>query len=451
MKNNKVESESEVNFTVKQKEPPEHEFQIWKLWLALHLFFYYLANGFHAALTYSPKPLYMRFRKSWAKKFSRWFRFLVLLIPAIVTVRIALDYTNAVWWYVTVCASAVLTIPALVLFLIDIAYKIKNKAFDASVNANSSVFCLYGTPGSGKTSSIFYIMKLLADIMWKQICTEYKLLKPYLKEIPFWPTQQREDAEEIIEAYNFYQNSGTYPCLWSTVPAFVDGIPVNRITSEHLMQKKKMPYGTCGILDEISLILPQALFRTKPDEIMELCKFPRHFGDFHFGTTEQGKNEMFKGLRSSAAWNRCMVQQKWVLKPRLLLWLYNFIIKYTKHMTRAKVTFLRVYAKILNCIGWRKYWYFDSGNENEQIKSKKKTFVLPPYLNIDYDGRAFKNAYRCRNQKLEVSTWSHTRLTTDEVAEIFSVEMKELTKTKKERKKEAEQRRKQKEQSKDAA
>lgn len=387
------------------------------------------------------KPLYMCFKMTWTKFFAKWFRFLMLLSPLVIALRIGLDYTNNIWWWVALLISCALALWALILFIYDCICKVRIRMHNEDVALGKHVIERYGCPGGGKTSSLFYDMKILADKMWQKIQIEYALLKPYLKDIPFWPTQAREDAEEIIEAYNFYSTSGTYPCLWSCVPAFVDGVPVNRLTADHLLQRKRLPYGSILILDEVSLILPQELFRDRPIEIKELCKFPRHIGDFHIGSTEQGKNNMLKDLRSSTAETKCMVEQKWVLKPRFLLWVFEKITKNLKRSNKFLTNILRVYQKLCNNIGYRKYIYFDSGNENEQVKSKKQSFILPPFLNITYDSRAFKNIYRCKDEPLEKSSWEHLRMSKEEIDEIFTKELNERTQTKKSKKKEAEARR----------
>ena len=375
-------------------------------------------------LGYTLKPLYANFKNKW---FSTHFRLLMFLICLMPVIPIAINFSNTFWWYVAIAIPTPFAIWTLIYVIWDCVYKIRIKLHIASINVDKSIIGRYGVPGSGKTSSLFFDMKIMADKMWQKIKEAYILLIPYLNEIRFWPTALREDAEEIIEAYRFYKESGTYPCLWSTVPAFVDGVPVNIITQEHLMQQKKMPYGACCILDEISVILPPELFRNKPIEIKEMCKFPRHFGDFHFGSTEQGEKNMLIDFRNSTAENKCMIEQKWVLKPLFLIAIYNRLIDHYlnkfentgKGMTKATANVLQIFHKFIKNIGFRKYYYFDSGNENEQVKSKTKTFILPPYLNVTYDSRAFKNGYRCKDKPLEVSKCYALRLSSQELEKIF--------------------------------
>lgn len=386
--------------------------------------FYWHQRNPTLCLGYTKKPLYARFKNKWL---SSQFRSLMLILTLMPMIPLILNFENKLLWYVAIAIPLPFVIWSSIIFVWDLVYKVRIKLHIASINVDKSIIGRYGVPGSGKTSSLFFDMRIMAEKMWRKIKETYILLLPYLDEIRFWPRQLREDAEEIIEAYNFYKDSGTVPCLWSTVPAFVDGVPVNITTQDHLMQRKRMPYGACVILDEISVILPAELFRTKPIEIKEMCKFPRHFGDFHFGSTEQGEKNMLIDFRNSTAENKCMIEQKWVLKPLLLIKLYNKIIDHQvkkfertkKPMSRAKVNSLQILQRFIKNIGYRKYYYFDSGNENDQSKSKVKTFILPPYLNVTYDSRAFKNGYRCKNKPLEVSKCYDIRLTNAELEKIF--------------------------------
>ena len=404
--------------------------------------YFWLQQNKRPQLTYQKNPLYASFKGSWFKYLGKTYRlwnFVLTLCPLLIAIS---NYRPGLWWWIITGLLIPLPFINLVYLLFDIAYKIRVQAHIDSIRTDKAVITRYGVPGAGKTSSLLFDMKICADIMWEKIKEAYKLFKPYLEDIPWWPTKQREDAMEIIEAYNFYQNSGTYPCLWTSVPAFVDGVPCNRLTADHLMQRKRLPYGSVQVLDEISLILPQELFRDKPYEIVEMAKFPRHFGDFIMGTTEQGKDSVLVYMRRVTAENKCMVKQEWCMQPKVMQWIYQKLLDHTdaEDMTEFKAGFFRTFKKLINHVGYRKYYYFDSGNENQAEKTGTKTFILPPYLNIDYDSRAFKNAYRCKDEPLVNSSWEHLRLSKNEIDQIFTDELKQraMTKEQKKEKKEKE-------------
>ena len=400
--------------------------EVWRKLLFVFIFW----RNYHKSLAtprleYKRTPLYATFKKSWFQTLGKYFRLILVIIPTIILVKLILTFNNSLSWWIAaaICSPGIAV--SIFNFIADTVYKVRVKIHIASIETNKYVILRHGRPGGGKTSSLLYEQKILADLMWEDIKREYKLLEPYLKDIPYWNIKQKEDALEIIESYEFYKTSNTYPCLWTSVPAFVDGVPTNRLTANHLMQRDRLPYGAVKMLDEVSLILPQELFRNKPIEISELCKFPRHFGDFHIGTTEQGKDNMFKDLRNSASENRCMVNQTWVLKPRTLIWFYNKILDKKKKLSKLNVVFLRGLKQLINSIGYRRYKYFDTGTEDRVVISKEKTFILPSFLNISYDSRAFKNVYRCKDKPLIKSSWEHLRLSKQEINDIFTKELQE--------------------------
>lgn len=435
-----------VNFKL-IKDHRSKKFEYWKILLMIYMFYYSLHNKVLAIGHKTLKPLYACFNNTIFRTIGRFYRLTILLVVLVPTLRIGLEYNPVWWWWLCVVLGSILTLPALIFFIYDCSCKIRKKAHDLSITTDKFIVGRSGQPGGGKTSSLLYDLKVLADKMWKYICNMYKLLEPYIDDIPFWERQAREDALEIIEAYKFYKSSKYYPCLWTSTPVFVDGVSTHRITADHLMQRMRLPYGAVGFLDEVSLILPQELFHDKPIELRELCKFPRHILDLHLGTTEQGKDNMLIDLRRSMAENKNMIKQKWVLKPRFLIWLFDFILEHKKKLTKRSVTVLRLLGRTYNCIGWRKYYYYDTETMSDETvsRSRTKTFILPTFLNCDYNNRAFKHIYRCENEPLASLGWSSERLSSDEITEIFTKELEERAKGKKAKKQEAEAKRKNKE------
>lgn len=102
---------------------------------------------------------------------------------------------------------------------------------------------------------------------------------------------------------------------------------------------------------------------------------------------------------------------------------------------KAFVNFIRVLNKIINHIGYRKYSYILFGNEYIETKSKEKSFVLPCFLNCDYDDRAFRKGYRCINEPLKVSKWDSLEFTKEQIDDIFSKQIREMTKSQKQKNK----------------
>ena len=384
------------------------------------------------------KPLFLKFKKRTADRLALATIPGCLIIQSLITAILfsQINFRNIFWW---LFAIPIVTLLVILVYktIAQVINERRVKIHNNSIPNNISVFVYDGNPGAGKTSSIANDEKHLADFMWSQICEKYAMYEPFLDEIQFWPQKEKEDALEIIEAYNFYQNSGTYPCLWSTVPMFIDGVPVNKLTADHLLQRERLPYGAVCLIDETSLVLPQELFKDKPYEIIEMCKFPRHFGDFHYGSTEQDEDSNIIYLRRVAGRRLHLLQQEWVQKPRLLLWIYNklFNLRSRKPFTKKTVNFFKLFNQYIRSFGYRKYWYTEEGF------SKVQSFVLKPNLCLEYDDRCYKNAYRCLNKPLNVSKWEYLRPSKRDIDEIFSDELKQRAKSKAQIKSEAIQKR----------
>lgn len=432
-----AKTKSEVNFIlVESKKKTTSQFNLAAFLITLHLFFYN-QHYKRMQLGYTFKPLYMNLKMSWCKFIGKIYYMALFITPAILTFRIALAFTKSVWWYASIVIVGAWFIFALINLIYDISCKVRIKTHIASITKDKSIQMRFGNPGAGKTSSMLYDLKILADIMWNYICIEYKMLEPYLDDIKFFPTIKRERAEEIIESYNFYKESKTYPCLWTAIPVFVDGKPANILEGSHIAQEERLPYGAVGMVDESRAIIPPELHRTNPDEILFMAKFCRHYGDFHFGLTDQAKEGAFNAWRRCSAENTFMEKQKWVLKPRFLIWLKDKFILNMKKPTKFKVTLLRVLEKVTSCIGYRKYYYSSFGNEYKQSIEKTKTFILPTFLNATYDDRSCRKSYMCLNKPLEVKKWTSLELTKEQSDRIFSTKkIKELMKGKKEKRNE---------------
>lgn len=423
-----------------------HRPQLWELWLTAFMFYVNL-NKLHqrpAIQMEYYRPIYMNFKSDWCKKIAKYYYMTLFIIPAIIFLRIVLDYHDTVAWWVCLGLVSPITLFTLINFLRDIACKLRVLAHNASITISKYLKMRFGQPGAGKSSSAIYDSKIMADKENKEIEREYKLLTPDLDKVDRMESIARDRAKEIIEVHDYNVTSGAYPCLATTTPVYVDGVPANRLVADHLIQEEKLPYGTVGFIDEARQVLPPELHNTNPDCVLEMAKFSRQYGEFHFNLVDQAKEGAF------VAWRRCtdsfdfMEDQKWVLKARFLFWLADFLTDRMKKPTHRKVAFIKVLKKIAKHIGYRKYYYTDFGNEYKQSISKTKTFILPSFLNADYDDRAYRKGYRARNKQLNVIKWNSMEFTEEQIADIHSKKIKELTKSKKQLTAEAKERTRQK-------
>lgn len=387
------------------------------------------------------KENYMKFSTNLATFLARALNPIIffILLTVIVLLLVFNNLTFWLWWVVTISIGIPFVISATAV-LRQCIYEIRVKQHEEEISTNIYVDNTEGAPGAGKTSSVINDAKLLADIRWAEICHEYAMLKPFMESIPSWPQRQREDAMEIIETYNYYQTSGTYPCLWTSFAVFVDGIPANQFTVDHILQRKRIPYGSVIAVDEFNLFIPQNIYRDTPYEIIEISKFCRQWG-FSFKIADQSTDGTVIYFRRVSGRNRYMLEQEWVLQPTLLQWLFRKILTSREELSKRRVNFCKALQKVIKASGYRKYYYVDTGtvkykNDNARVQ----TFILRSNLNAEYDDRAFKNLYRCKDQKLEISAWKHLRMDKEELSKIFPEELRERAKSKAQIKREAKER-----------
>lgn len=413
----------------------ENDINLTQILLFLHFLNYYKTHVRPVWIGYTFTPVYAKFKNDWCKKIGRWYYAVLFILPLVLFLKLVLMYQHTVLWWIKLAVLVPWFVYTLFFFISDCVYKARVEAHNRSIKTGKHIRMRFGMPGSGKTSSEIYDDKLLADVQWNLICEEYKMLEPYLDTIPFWSQRKRERAEEVIEAYHYYQESGTYPCFWTSIPVFVDDVPANRLTAKHLLQEDRLPYRPSAVIDESNLVLPPELHRTNPEAVLEMGKFPRHYGDMHFGLTDQAKEGAFIGWRRCTSETMFMTGQKWVCKPRFLIWLKTFLLNHKQERGKTFVNFIRVLNKIINHIGYRKYSYILFGNEYIETRSKEKSFVLPCFLNCDYDDRAFRKGYRCINEPLKVSKWDSMEFSKQQIDEIFSKQIREMTKSQKQKNK----------------
>lgn len=389
-------------------------------------------------------------KKDKYQKLGNWYYPIIAMFVSLLTVPIIIQYFKSfslsIFRLITFSLVAIIEIITLGKLLAWIIDNLRVQAHNESIDLSKMIIVRDGAPGAGKTSSLIYDMVLLAQKRWEEIQYQYWLLKPNFEKIARTGSQdEQRRCREIVEAYEYYSSehivNGTktkiVPCLHSNIPIYVDGLPCSKLLVKHIMQESKLPYGAVCLGDEFGLMIPQELHQNKPPEIKEIAKFPRHFGDFHFGLTEQDQKNMFIEFRRCTCENKYMLQQKWELQPWLLNWLFKILQRrYTKHEpTPERVSQLKSLDRLRRNVGFRKYSYIDRGNENNlEGVSSKKTIVLPVFLNANYDSRTFKNLYRARDKAIEPDIWSNLVIPDETLKELFRDDILEKCKSKKEQK-----------------
>lgn len=420
-----------VNFILIE-EPKEPILQPWQIELRK------FKHSKTLLLSYECKPSFYKFKKRTADRLALATIPGCLIIQCLITAILfnQINFRNIFWW---LFAIPIVTLLVILVYktVAQIINERRVKIYDNDISSHIYAAVYQGAPGAGKTSSIGTDGVKMASYMWSTICEKYAMLEPFIDEIQYWPKKEKKDALEIIESYKFFIYSGTVPCLYTSFPAFVDGVPTNVLTADHILQKEKLPYGSVLLMDESSLMFPQELFKVKPYDLVEFFKFLRHFGNFHVFSTEQNEEANVIYLRRVAGLSRTFIIQEWIHKPKFLIWLYNklFNLRSRRPFTKAAVNFFKIFKQYYNAFGYRKYYFFDNNS------SAIKTYVTRPNLKLDYDDRCYRNLYRCRNKPLKVTPWMSYIPDDSDLKKIFPEELREMSKSKAQIKSEAIQKR----------
>ena len=303
-----------------------------------------------------------------------------------------------------------------------------------------------GGPGCGKSSSMYNDGIILAEMSWRMICYEHFLLKYHIWK-PKEGRSEEWDRRAIEECFNFFKKHKEFiPCLWSK-DTIVDkyGRKSQKLTLDHLQQKKKLLYRAILLYDEIGKDLP-ALLKLMDDqnkdvdlrEVSGFMRYLRHYGEFKIIFTEQDVKNMFKDNRRVTDENILFSNQVTVMRPiifKLIQYFHRWYIAKIEEKTPRWMSkslsvligrYFKAYDNWLSYIGFRKYNFHFIGNVDKSlVKEKKGSFILMPHLNCHYDSRANRYKYKCAkndywidNQDLNIETPSDNCTSVDFVSDL---------------------------------
>lgn len=411
-------------------------------------------------LTFSkppPKPLYMNIKKGAYINLGKFHYLLNFLIMATSMLTWLLS-TMGVLNVINIIFLAILTPP----FIISTIQAIRAYIAHCRIISHNNAVSLEtheevrdGVPGAGKSTSLFYDSVIRANKVWETIQIQHFLIQP-VKELIYktGTDDQIKTMLEIEDAYIYYTTehlieidgkkkwTKVFPCLWTNTPIFVDSFPTSKITVAHLLQEERLPYGAVLVEDEGSSTMPPELSYNKPLSMKEFFKYIRHFGDFYLGVTEQDASNLFIELRRCVGKNIYLYGQEWIIKPIFLLWILKRIRNHIfnkGYVTKFTLNLYQILDHYCRCIGVRKYTYKERGNlknNNNQgeLESRTKSFILPVMLNFEYDSRTFKNLYKAKNKALKSSIWTKEIVDEESLKEIFRADIQQMAMSKSQRK-----------------
>lgn len=313
------------------------------------------------------------------------------------------------------------------------------------INNKARVIAREGAPGTGKTSSNLYNSKILADNANKKLCFDYFLYSGQKDEK--LSDFEKDKKKDIFEAFEFYQNNNTIPCLWSNIPLIdKNGKKANKLTASHLLQEERAPIYSVFVSDEIGLEFEAQKGSSKELEpVSQTARLIRHFFDGYWEFTEQSFSKTFIDIRRVTEQVVTLKSQTWVLKPIFLSLIFSlienhYIKKVSKlfHYKPNSKTYNKIKKKIIisskfnskwikrlkryiSCIGFRKYVVklSEYSEDDEKKSSSKSTFYVPSCLNITYNDRCFRVLYKAKDKELKPSKFKSNVLTEEDIKNFF--------------------------------
>lgn len=277
-----------------------------------------------------------------------------------------------------------------------------------------------GPPGCGKTFVGSTIAYSLAVKRWEDLKTDYFTAKTMLNE---WV--KNADVEKLIayealrESYEFFANNEDrfIPCLLTTVPLreYKTGRMSYRLTPAVYAMVQRIPEYTVLFNDETGATFSCHNSLNIADDVQDFMRFIRQMLDAVGINTEQGDDGDAKTFRKSTDYNNYLGGQEWLMRPKSLERRFErkkdkyFKRLFTGKLTEAKANnigqelyFMKEYIKT---IGFRRIPHNLQGAGASLFEGVREDYIFPAIGTVQYDDRAFREAYKCKNQPIELEGW----------------------------------------------
>ena len=303
----------------------------------------------------------------------------------------------------------------------------RSRAFREGSDAH--VLVHVGAPGTGKTVTAKELAYWTARDHWRRLQFDYIAERAnydrYKADLSSADPRIVQIARDKLAHYEYLRKSyltmrqrekDCIPLLYSTIPICVNGRYSYELTADMISQKELLPaYAVC-FNDEVGVDLGSDVSRTLPAEVAQFFRFPRHFGDYTYIATEQDSAGANIYLRRCADNNRYCIDQKWIMRPTILIWIVDFLRRRILRVndslnpefapgSKAETDYFCGKAKVekdmklvlfldrlAHTIGFRRIRYYDEGNIQRTINPFKGrgVMVVPSYSAVKYDDHAFE-------------------------------------------------------------
>lgn len=297
-------------------------------------------------------------------------------------------------------------------------YRNEVRRFHCDINMSNRCVMWDGAPGTGKTFSSIYITCYQALILWEELVTQYLIRMPFAAKY-LWEYQQGKNNvwvafKAVYDSIKFYNENGYIPCCYSNVRFVFCGKEPIPLTLEYFQQKKRFAEFNVKLADEFAEMLPNTM-RTNNgfkdalhvNDINNYLSMFRQYDEGHMILNDQRGTEVFKGARSVFNVTNYLIEQRAIMRPRFLEWLYAFIVGCIKkrgiNTSRRLSSFLFKLDELIKDIGFRRFYYVRTLGADGRMKNDKEVhdYLLPCDVPFSYDDRARRGEYKAKDLPLK--------------------------------------------------
>lgn len=321
-----------------------------------------------------------------------------------------------------------LGLPTVILPIIGIVHLIKTRRYIDTFYDQTEDYMFkgrmiknVGPPGCGKTFVGSNIAYSLALKRWEDLKTDYCTAKTMFKE---WI--KNADVEKLIayeglrESYEFFaaDEDKYIPCLITSVPLreYKTGRMSYRLTPAVYAMVQRIPEYTVLFNDETGATFSCHNSLTIAEDVQDFMRFIRQMLDAVGINTEQGDDGDAKTFRKSTDYNNYLGGQEWLMRPSALERRFKRRKeKYFKKLFADKLSeeeanyigqklyFQKEYIKT---IGFRRIPHNLQGAGASLFEGVREDYIFPAIGAVQYNERAFREAYKCKNKKIELEGWA---------------------------------------------
>lgn len=278
-----------------------------------------------------------------------------------------------------------------------------------------------GPPGCGKTFTGSNIAYSLALSRWEDLKTDYFTARTMVKEwVKNFDDEKLIAFEALKQSYEFFAaNEDRFiPCLISTIPLreYQTGRMSYRLTPAVYAMVQRIPEYSVLFNDEIGATFNCHDSLSIEDDVQDFNRFIRQMIDAVGINTEQGDDGDAKTFRKSTDYYNYLGGQEWLLRPK---WLEKrFERKKDKYFKRLfggklseekalyigqKLYYMKAYIKT---IGFRRIPHELKSAGAGLFEGVKEDYIFPAIGCVQYNDRAFRGAYKCKDESIELEGWT---------------------------------------------